>query len=69
MIDRLGSDRLGAENYEIVQRNKETGEEKLFLHDLPWNVSLEAAEKGASIRRRMCSEKWEVFIRQVDPVH
>ena len=56
------------ENWEIVQRNKETGKEKLFMHDAGWNVSKETAEKGAEIRRYMCSDKWEVFIRQVEPV-
>ena len=56
------------ENWEIVQRNKETGEEKLFMHDVGWNVSREAAEKVAEIRRHMCSDKWEVFIRQIEPV-
>lgn len=58
------------ENWEIVQRNKETGEEKLFMHDVGWNVSRETAEKGAEIRKHMCKpEKWDVFIRQVDPVY
>ena len=56
------------ENWEIVQRNKETGEEKLFMHDVGWNTSKETAEKGAEIRRMMCSDKWEVFIRQIEPV-
>ena len=56
------------ENWEIVQRNKATGEEKLFLHDVPWNVSRKAAEKGAEIRKHLVSDQWEVFIRRVPPV-
>ena len=53
------------ENWEVVQRNKETGEEKTFLNH-PWYVSKETAEKGAKLRRMIVSEKYEIFIRQVE---
>ena len=53
------------ENWEVVQRNKETGEEKLFLK-CPWPTSRETAEKGAELRRMIVSEKYEVFIRKVE---
>lgn len=53
------------DNWEIVQRNKETGEEKTFLKH-PWPTSKETAKKGADIRRMIVSQdKYEVFIRQV----
>ena len=53
------------ENWEVVQRNKETGEEKTFLNH-PWNVSKETAEKGAELRRMIVSDKYKIFIRQVE---
>ena len=53
------------ENWEVVQRNKETGEEKTFLNH-PWHVSKETAEKGAELRRMIVSDKYEIFIRQVE---
>ena len=31
------------ENWQVVQRNKETGEEKTFLGDTTWNTSKETA--------------------------
>ena len=47
------------ENWEVVQRNKETGEEKTFLHH-DWNVSKITAEKGAELRRMIVpSEKYD----------
>lgn len=56
------------ENWDVVQRNKETGEEKTFLHH-DWNVSKITAEKGAELRRMIVpSEKYDVFIRQIDEV-
>ena len=56
------------ENWEIVQLNKETGEEKIF-GKFPWNTSKETAEKGADLRRMIVSDKYEIFIRQVELVH
>jgi hypothetical protein len=53
------------ENWEVVQRNKETGEEKTFLN-YPWYVSKETAEKGAELRRMIVSDKYEIFIGQVE---
>lgn len=52
------------ENYEIVQKNKATGEEKIF--DNPyWGMSKETAEAGANVRRLIVpAEKYDVFIRQ-----
>lgn len=38
------------ENWQVVQRNKETGEEKTFLDDVEWNTSKETAEKCAELR-------------------
>lgn len=56
------------ENWEVVQRNKETGEEKTFLH-FDWNTSKTTAEMGAELRRMIVpSEKYDVFIRQIDEV-
>lgn len=58
------------ENWEIVQRNKQTGEEKIFLGNCPWNTSKETAEKGAELRRMIVSnDKYDVFIRQISPVN
>lgn len=57
------------ENWQVVQRNKETGEEKTFLGDAEWNTSKETAEKGAELRRMIVSDKYEVFIRQIPCVH
>lgn len=58
------------ENWEIVQRNKQTGEEKTFLGNSPWNTSKETAEKGAELRRMIVSnEKYDVFIQQILPVN
>lgn len=57
------------ENWQVVQRNKETGEEKTFLGDDEWNTSKETAEKGAELRRMVVSDKYEVFIRQITCVH
>lgn len=53
------------ENWEVVQRNKETGEEKTFLGNASWNTSKATAEKGAEIRKMIVSDKYEVFIRQI----
>lgn len=54
------------ENWEVVQRNKDTGEEKTFLNH-PWHVSKETAQKGAELRRMIVSaDKYEVFIRQAE---
>lgn len=55
------------ENWEVVQRNKETGEEKTFLNH-PWYVSKETAEKGAELRRMIVSDKYDVFIRQIPEI-
>ena len=55
------------ENCEIVQRNKETGEERTFGH-FDWNTSKDTAQKGAELRRMLVSDKYEVFIRQILPV-
>lgn len=55
------------ENWEVVQRNKETGEEKTFLN-LPWHASKETAEKGAELRRMIVPDKYEVFIRQIPEI-
>ena len=57
------------ENWQIVQRNKETGEEKTFLGNTTWNTSKETAEKGAELRRMVVSDKYEVFIRHIPCVH
>ena len=57
------------ENWQVVQRNKDTGEEKTFLGDDEWNTSKETAEKGAELRRMIVSDKYEVFIRQIPCVH
>lgn len=56
------------ENWEVVQRNKETGEEKTFLNNRKWNTSKVTAEKGAELRRLIISDKYEVFIRQIPEV-
>lgn len=56
------------ENWEVVQRNKETGEEKTFLSNRNWNTSKETAEKGAELRRMLVSEKYDVFIRQIPEI-
>lgn len=57
------------ENWEVVQRNEETGEEKTFLHH-DWNVSKATAEKGAELRRLLVpSAKYDVFIRQIKSVN
>ena len=53
------------ENWEVVQRNKETGEEKTFLSNRGWNTSKATAEMGAELRRKIVSDKYEVFIRQI----
>ena len=55
------------ENWEVVQRNKETGKERIFYHP-PWNTSKDTAQKGANLRRMLVSDKYEVFIRQIPPV-
>ena len=57
------------ENWQVVQLNKETGEEKTFLGNTTWNTSKETAEKGAELRRMIVSNKYEVFIRQIPCVH
>lgn len=57
------------ENWQVVQRNKETGEEKTFLGNTTWNTSKETAEKGAELRRMVVSDKYEVFIRHIPCVH
>ena len=57
------------ENWQVVQRNKETGEEKTFLGDYKWNTSKETAEKCAELRRMILSDKYEVFIRRIPCVH
>ena len=57
------------ENWQVVQRNKETGEEKTFLGNTAWNTSKETAEKGAELRRMVVSDKYEVFIRHIPCVH
>ena len=56
------------ENWEVVQRNKETGEEKTFLNNRRWNTSKATAEKGAELRRLIVSDKYEVFIRQIPEI-
>lgn len=56
------------ENWEIVQRNKQTGEEKTFLGNCPWNTSKATAEKGAELRRLIVSDKYEVFICQIPEI-
>jgi hypothetical protein len=56
------------ENWEVVQLNKETGEEKIF-GKLPWNTSKETAETRAALRRMIVSDKYEIFIRQAELVH
>lgn len=57
------------ENWQVVQRNKETGEEKIFLNNRSWNTSKATAEKGAELRRMIVPhDKYEVFIRQVAPI-
>lgn len=55
---------MNMENYEIVQKNKATGEEKIF--DNPyWGMSKETAEAGANVRRLIVpADKYDVFIRQ-----
>ena len=53
------------ENWQVVQRNKETGEEKTFLGDDKWNTSKETAEKGAELRLMIVTDKYEGFIRQI----
>jgi len=55
------------ENWEVVQRNKETGEEKVFAK-YPWRTSRETAEKCAELRRMIVSDKYEVFIRRSEEV-
>ena len=57
------------ENWQVVQRDKETGEEKTSLGDDVWNTSKETAEKGAELRRMVVSDKYEVFIRQIPCVN
>ena len=57
------------ENWQVVQRNKETGEEKTFLGNTTWNTSKETAEKGAELRRMVVSDTYEVFIRHIPCVH
>ena len=57
------------ENWQVVQRNKETGEKKTFLGNTTWNTSKETAEKGAELRRMVVSDKYEVFIRHIPCVH
>ena len=57
------------ENWQVVQRNKETGAEKTFLGDDKWNTSNETAATGAELRRMIVSDKYEVFIRQIPCVH
>lgn len=57
------------ENWQVVQRNKETDEEKTFLGNTTWNTSKETAEKGAELRRMVVSDKYEVFIRHIPCVH
>ena len=57
------------DNWQVVQRNKETGEEKTFLGNTTWNTSKETAEKGAELRRMVVSDKYEVFIRHIPCVH
>ena len=57
------------ENWQVVQRNKESGEEKTFLGNTTWNTSKETAEKGAELRRMVVSDKYEVFIRHIPCVH
>ena len=59
---------MNAENWEVVQRNKETGDEKTFLNNRSWNTSKATAEKGAELRRMIVSDKYEVFIRQIPPI-
>lgn len=56
------------ENWEVVQRNKETGGEKTFLNNRHWNTSKATAEKGAELRRMIVSDKYEVFIRQIPEI-
>lgn len=57
------------ENWQVVQLNKETGEEKTFLGDVEWNTSKETAEKGAELRRMVVSDKYEISIRQIPCVN
>ena len=57
------------ENWQVVQLNKETGEEKTFLGNDEWNTSRKTAEKGAELRRIVVSDKYEVFIRQIPCVN
>lgn len=56
------------ENWEVVQRNKETGEEKTFLNNRTRNISKSTAEKGAELQRSIVSDKYEVFIRQIPEI-
>ncbi len=57
---------VNMENWVVVQRDKESGEEKLFLDGTGWHVSKRAAELAAQIRKEIVSDKYEVFIRQTD---
>ena len=52
----------------VVQRNKETGEEKTFYSD---GTSKKIAEMAADIRTKIVSaqsDKYEVFTRQISEV-
>lgn len=56
------------ENWQVVQHNKKTGEEKTFLGGRKWNTSKKTAEKAAELRRMILSNKsdeYEVFIQQI----
>ena len=56
------------EKWEVVQRNKETGEEKTFYSD---GASKKLAEMAADLRTKIVSaksDKYEVFIRQIPDV-
>lgn len=56
------------ENWQVVQYNRKTGEEKTFLGDCKWNTSKKTAEKAAELRRMILfgkSDTYEVFIRRI----